>query len=297
MRLAQQWLSSAPTPLLALNDAALIYPPHTILWHMHQQLWPEMQAYQAAIMPWPGDAAYGRAMVQILGSASAGGHVRIYGRNDLGIKSALKKLADIYSAIDIEIGDHGRIYHGQYIGAKITSIEQLALSVEIGQRRWLSLPGLFAQGRLDEASALLLQSLPPLQGRVLDYGCGIGILGGMALGDYDLTLLDINSWALWCAQRNLPQAVAVQASRLMGQSFMPFDTIISNPPWHIEGKVSTSIIEQLLADAPSFLNAAGQMWLVLPKTMPLAKMAHGYWHAQEQAANKAFSVWCLTAAH
>lgn len=40
-----------------------------------------------------------------------------------------------------------------------------------------SLPGVFSHGEFDLGSQLLLETLPKLSGKVLDFGCGAGVLG------------------------------------------------------------------------------------------------------------------------
>ena len=67
--------------------------------------------------------------------------------------------------------------------------------------RIASLPGVFAHGRLDPGSALLLDALHTArpQGRVLDFACGAGVVGLALLATSaprHLTLLDDSALAL-----------------------------------------------------------------------------------------------------
>ncbi|WP_036825913.1 methyltransferase, partial [Photobacterium sanctipauli] len=42
-----------------------------------------------------------------------------------------------------------------------------------------SLPGVFSHGEFDKGSELLLETLPSLSGKVLDFGCGAGVVGAV----------------------------------------------------------------------------------------------------------------------
>ena len=86
-------------------------------------------------------------------------------------------------------------------------------------RDWVSYPGVFAAGRIDEGTALLIGALPPLRrgDRVLDYGCGSGVIGAAALAaapDIVLDLLDDDAVALEAARENVAGARFILGARL-----------------------------------------------------------------------------------
>jgi 16S rRNA (guanine1207-N2)-methyltransferase len=101
--------------------------------------------------------------------------------------------------------------------------------------------GVFSRGHLDHATAVLLRETePPRSGRVLDLGCGYGVIGlaiAVASPDTVVTGVDVNERALLLAQQNaaalgvadrftayLPDAVPQDAT---------YDEIWSNPPIRI----------------------------------------------------------------
>jgi len=101
--------------------------------------------------------------------------------------------------------------------------------------------GVFAQGRLDIGTSILFRETePPAAGRVLDLGCGYGVIGlaiAAVVPDATVTAVDVNARAVLLANENavslgvteryvasLPESVAADAQ---------FDEIWSNPPIRI----------------------------------------------------------------
>ena len=101
--------------------------------------------------------------------------------------------------------------------------------------------GVFSRGHLDHATAVLFrETAPPAGGRILDLGCGYGVIGlaiAAAAPDAVVTGVDVNERALLLATENaaalglsdrftacLPDAVPDDAT---------YDEIWSNPPIRI----------------------------------------------------------------
>ena len=147
-----------------------------------------------------------------------------------------------------------------------------------GPREWISYPGIFAHGRLDPGTRVLLEAMRtvPLAGRrVLDFACGSGVLGAF-LSALEPTarvdLLDVDAVALAAAGENVSGARLIPSDgfhTLVGERY---DVIVSNPPYH-EGKAQTgTVVERLIRGAPDYLETGGSLMLVTQRRFPLAAL-------------------------
>ena len=128
--------------------------------------------------------------------------------------------------------------------------------------------GVFSKGELDAGSRLLLDALPPLQGDVLDIGCGWGAIGiavAKANKQSRVTMLDVNRRALGLCQANcLRNGVTAEILESDGMAAVlgrKFDAIITNPPI----RAGKQVIYKMFADAAASLNAEGALYLVIRK--------------------------------
>jgi 16S rRNA (guanine1207-N2)-methyltransferase len=144
-------------------------------------------------------------------------------------------------------------------------------------RDWVSYPGVFAAGRVDEGTSLLIGALPPLRpgDRVLDYGCGSGVIGAVALvaePNIVLDLLDDDAVALEAARENVAGARRVLGTRLADAGCPDYAAILSNPPLHKGIAEDHALLEQLIADAPAHLRPGGCLLIVVQRRIPLERL-------------------------
>ena len=137
--------------------------------------------------------------------------------------------------------------------------------------RLVSGAGVFSRGHLDHATAVLFRETePPAGGRVLDLGCGYGVIGlGIAVASPDavVTGIDVNERALLLANENAAalgvgdRFTAVTPDRVDPDA--TYDEIWSNPPIRI-GKEALHAL--LLAWLPR-LAPGGRAVMVVGKNL------------------------------
>ena len=105
------------------------------------------------------------------------------------------------------------------------------------EMRFCTDAGVFSRDDVDPGSRLLIESAGPLNGRVLDLGCGWGPIGiSLALANPEAQLLmaDINQRAAELSERNRRMNGVLNAQVIVSDGFesIPgeFDHILTNPP-------------------------------------------------------------------
>ena len=133
-----------------------------------------------------------------------------------------------------------------------------------------SLPGVFAFDKLDDGTSLLLSALDVPQGsRVLDIGCGYGIIGLVAarLGAGHVDMVDVNLLAIAAVHENITRNAIANASAFPSDvagavTGQRYDLIVSNPPFHAGKAVDYDVATTIIEDARRLLNPDGRLILV-----------------------------------
>ncbi|MBL0710005.1 MAG: methyltransferase [Colwellia sp.] len=145
-----------------------------------------------------------------------------------------------------------------------------------------SLPGVFSQKKLDAGTALLLDNLPKtMQGKVLDFGCGAGVIScfiGKKFPQTQLSLLDVSALALTSANKTLALnglSGNVFASNSLsslstgnGKEADKFEHIVSNPPFHQGTKTSYQATEDFLQGISKQMKHKSNITLVANSFLP-----------------------------
>jgi len=134
-----------------------------------------------------------------------------------------------------------------------------------------SMPGIFSYDRLDEGSCLLLDYVSINAGqRILDLGCGHGILGLYAATlcqECQVDMVDVNLLAVEAARKNIehhqaPNAAVFPSDVLRAVSGNLYDLILSNPPFHAGTSVEYKITHAFIHQSAQALRHGGRLLLV-----------------------------------
>ena len=118
--------------------------------------------------------------------------------------------------------------------------------------------GVFSRERVDRGTRLLIKHMEvQARDRVLDLGCGYGVVGVVAAllaPESWVTLVDVNRKAAELARQNLALNKIENAEVHQGDSFAPigdrrFDLIVLNPPI----RAGLSVLHRLLGQAADHL--------------------------------------------
>lgn len=152
----------------------------------------------------------------------------------------------------------------------------------VGREGLISRPGLFAWDRVDAASALLAEHLPPdLKGRAADLGAGYGYLATRLLaqcpGITALDLYEAEARALEPARLNAERANAERAAPVPLEVHwhdvttglaQQYDVLVSNPPFHVDRRDLPALGRAFIGAAARSLTPRGRLWMVANRHLP-----------------------------
>lgn len=211
------------------------------------------------------NAAGAKAIVQdaaqILGRCTT---VRTKARNRIAVGV---RLAVPHSAGQLDVAPPGERYH-EFEAAGLTLF---------------GTPGVFSWEGLDDGTACLLDTLDDAVcagQRVLDVGCGSGVIGLAAaqLGAAAVDMVDASWLAVDCAQQgikaNRPAATCrAWASDLYSDvDETPYDLILSNPPFHVGHAVEMESSQALITGAHARLQKGGRLRIVANLFLPYDRL-------------------------
>ncbi len=255
-----------------------------------------------------------KALLRMLIDCAAGlladdGVVWLAGENKAGIKSADKLLKARFGRLKkLDNARHCTLFEaGQVSGSRVFEPteyrDKWLLDVKPHEIRVVSYPGVFAHGRLDAGTSLLLQALRGMEltGEVLDFACGAGIIGAFIAKDKPgcrLSLLDTNALALRSSEEtfsaNQLQATCI-ASDGLNELTGKYDFIVSNPPIHAGVKTDNQLGVRLLGSAHQFLNPGGTLIIVANIHLPYENLlSRTFRHRRQLLENDRYKVIAAT---
>ena len=209
--------------------------------------------------------------------AAQGGLVLLAGHKKEGIASGGKRFAQTFSRA--RKWDSAR--HCQLWGAEVSPdqafrsddwMQCAPTEVEGVELSLCHLPGLFAEGRVDEGTALLLSTFDQApRGPVLDFACGNGVIGAWLKAQWpslSLTATDVQWQAVTCARKGLGDRAQVLAGDGLEPVSGAFGLMVSNPPFHQGVGTEYGVTDSFLRSARAHLLRNGELRLVANRFLP-----------------------------
>jgi 16S rRNA (guanine1207-N2)-methyltransferase len=274
--------------ILAWQMAALTFQANDLaepsFWHPAQE--PAGGPFAAAVIELPkGRKLARRWLRQAYDALQPGGALYLGGANDAGVQAAIKDAGELFGNAAVlgyrkgcrvarMVRDAPNSSHrppwvaAPGIGAG--TAHEFTAHLPGSDIILNSLPGVFAADGLDAGTALLLAHvIVPAGGRVLDFGCGYGVIGLWAAqrGAAAVDLIDANLLAVACAQANAERNGIANARALAGDLLAPaagerYAAVLSNPPFHTGAAVDYAVAQAFIAQAWQALLPGGRLTLV-----------------------------------
>lgn len=245
----------------------------------------------------------------VSGKVAKGGMVALVGANDAGIGSAKKAYEKNIGPVEQKIvGNHSALYIGK--NARLAADKTVAdfmKSFVVEARKVeatvADLPGVFSSGELDEGTRLLIEHLPLEKARVLDVGCGAGVIGAIyskLSPKSEITASDMSILAVMAAKetaRSNDAPMAVVRSDVFSGITGLFDLIVTNPPFHTGISTDYSFIEKFARDARKHIAPKGEVFVVANSFLSYKDILEKGIGPTEAVANDGkFTVWRSTKA-
>jgi len=227
------------------------------------------------------------------------------GENKAGIKSADKILRRHFAHVNkLDSARHCTLYAAksplqQRSFNAFSYLEKWLLNYNGGEIKVASYPGVFAHGRLDDGTALLLDNLAGMNfsGDILDFGCGAGVIGACIASTNKaarVTFLDHSALALKACEDTLAAnhlSGSTMASDGLSEVEHCYDTVVSNPPMHTSVKTENRLSSRLLATVHEHIKPGGRLVLVANRHLPYERwLSQNFRQLEELTANSNFKV-------
>jgi 23S rRNA (guanine1835-N2)-methyltransferase len=161
----------------------------------------------------------------------------------------------------------------------------------------------FSRERLDIGTRFLLQNLPRTEGpvKVIDLGCGNGLLGLMAgqqNPDASLCFVDESYMAIASARANFKQLdpTLQRADFHLGDGLAEIeknsaDLILCNPPFHQSHAIGDTVALSMFRRSARVLRDGGELWVVGNRHLDYhRKLKHWFSSVDVVTSNKKFMI-------
>ena len=214
-------------------------------------------------------------LMNLLSLLPVGTDIFVVGENRSGVRSAEQMLAEFAPLNKVDSARRCGLYHGRLEKQPTFDAKNFWGEYQLDTLSIKTLPGVFSRDGLDVGSQLLLSTLTPhTKGKVLDVGCGAGVLATVLASHSPkvrLTLCDVSAPAVEASRATLAAngfEGEVFASNVFSEVTGRFDMIISNPPFHDGLQTSLEAAQTLIRGAVRHLNSGGELRIVANAFLP-----------------------------
>ncbi|QIM63930.1 16S rRNA (guanine(1207)-N(2))-methyltransferase [Pasteurellaceae bacterium Orientalotternb1] len=242
-------------------------------------------------------------LFQWLSQQTVGQELLIIGENRAGVRSVEKMLESFGEIAKIDSARRCGLYHFRLQQPPAFNCKKFWKSYRLQDLNIFALPAVFSSAELDNGSKLLLSTFDKtdrLKGKVLDLGCGAGVIGACLKQQFPqikLMMSDIHAMALASSERTLAENQLegnVLASDVFSHIDGRFDLIVSNPPFHDGINTAYQAVENLIAQAKNHLNKGGELRIVANAFLPYPDLLdHAFDSHQVLAKSTKFKVYSV----
>jgi 16S rRNA (guanine1207-N2)-methyltransferase len=226
-----------------------------------------------------GNARVFHELEELWGRTAPGGVALLAGDKDKGFDRYLKTAVSWFGAGEVVKRGNGfrvaRVVKTKIEPPPMTEPSRFTLEARGRALACIAYPGVFAAGKLDAASAVLLAYLPAANGKtVLDIGAGYGALGGfLALEGATVTMLEHDALSVQSCRETLvlnelPGTVLHSDVDATLETGSKFDWVVMNPPFHVGRDLKLDVALEFIAAADRHLRKGGEAWLVANHFLP-----------------------------
>jgi 16S rRNA (guanine1207-N2)-methyltransferase len=219
-----------------------------------------------------------------------GGRLYVVGAKDRGVLSIARRMQTLFGNLETLVISKGQrvvCSHKQNNSPDLLSAEEPLHTSPI--------PGLlsttFAEGKLDEGTRLLVESLQVHATDIaLDIGSGAGYLGmhiAHVASKGHVTMVDASLVAVAAARKLVEQSGMTNMQVLASDGTQAvkaqrFDLVVTNPPFHLGGIQTTEIGERFIREAAQVLRPRGRFYLVANRFLKYEPAMRACFHSIEE---------------